>query len=405
MDRNYQGELLYMKEMNIKPNFSAMARRYGVSRHTLKRCYEAGKIPDRKKRSYDSGWDPYYDEIKHLFEQTGASKSAIYKYLENKYKDLPGTYNSLKSYTLRKGIKVVKAQKAHVLYETPPGELLQFDWKESLSIRLKDGSLIDFNVFSATLSYSRKHVFIYTKTKTKNDLIRCLIETFRKLGGTPQKAITDNMSAAVSINGKNRKIHAEISQLMKDLNIKFSLAKVRTPQTKGKVENSNKFLDWLKPYDGKLESEDDLIRTIETVITGQANNQVNTGINTAPNILFKKEKEYLAPLGNNILLENYLKDHKRAIVPSTLLVDWKGAKYSVSKKYIGRYVDLYQGDGSLYIYHDNTLIAIHTISQNKINYDKTHYIDALQGMITNSDIDIEEMAKNNLERLSKLGGN
>ena len=93
----------------------------------------------------------------------------------------------------------MRAEKAHVLYETPPGDLIQFDWKESLSIHLVDGTLIEFNVFSATLAFSRKHIFIYTKTKTKNDLIRCLIETFRRLGGTTKRVLTDNMSAAVSI--------------------------------------------------------------------------------------------------------------------------------------------------------------------------------------------------------------
>ena len=171
---------------------------------------------------------------------------------------------------------------------------------------------------------------------------------------------------------------------MKDLNVQFSLTKARTPQTKGKCENSNKFINWLNPYDGKLESEEELIHIIEVVITGQSNQQINSGTNVAPVVLFKKEKEYLTPIGNNILLENYLNDHKRVVVPSTLLVEWKGAKYSVSKKYIGHSVDLYE--------------------TNKINYSKSHYVEALKASIKNKEIDIEKMATQNLERLSRLGG-
>lgn len=191
---------------------------------------------------------------------------------------------------------------------------------------------------------------------------------------------------------------------MKDLNVQFSLTKARTPQTKGKCENSNKFINWLNPYDGKLESEEELIHIIEVVITGQSNQQINSGTNVAPVVLFKKEKEYLTPIGNNILLENYLNDHKRVVVPSTLLVEWKGAKYSVSKKYIGHSVDLYETEESLFIYQNNILIATHTISQNKINYSKSHYVEALKASIKNKEIDIEKMATQNLERLSRLGG-
>ena len=39
-----------------------------------------------------------------------------------------------------------------MLYEVDPGRQLQADFKEDLSIHLKNGDLIEFNVFSATLA-------------------------------------------------------------------------------------------------------------------------------------------------------------------------------------------------------------------------------------------------------------
>ena len=187
--------------------------------------------------------------------------------------------------------------------------------------------------------------------------------------------------------------------------MKLVLSKVHTPQTKGKDENANKFIDWLRPYENELENEEELIRIIEDVITAQANNQVNTGTNVAPSVLFQKEKEYLEPIGNRILLENYIQDHKREIVPCTLLISWKGKKYSVSQAYIGKYVDIYGDDESIYIYQNQKLIAIHTISQNKYNYNREHYKEALSSSQKYSDADIESWASKNLEKLSKLGGN
>ncbi len=40
METNLIGELKIMKELNIKPNMSAIAREYGCDRHTIKKYYE-----------------------------------------------------------------------------------------------------------------------------------------------------------------------------------------------------------------------------------------------------------------------------------------------------------------------------------------------------------------------------
>lgn len=71
---------------------------------------------------------------------------------------------------------------SHVLYETEPGEQLQCDWKEDLITHNVDGIEYRYNVFSATLGYSSEHIYIYTIGKTEDDFIRCVIETFKKLG-------------------------------------------------------------------------------------------------------------------------------------------------------------------------------------------------------------------------------
>lgn len=157
-----------------------------------------------------------------------------------------------------------------------PGEQIQVNWKENLIIHLSDGREIRFNVFSATLGFSRKHIFIYSATKTTNDFIRCTIEVFRRLGGTTRKLLTDNMSAIISVKGSQKKVHPEISRFFVDLDTELKLAKARTPQTKEKDENSNKFVKWIYPYDGNLDSEEELIDTIEHVIADQCNSQINT---------------------------------------------------------------------------------------------------------------------------------
>ena len=165
------GDLFVMNSFNIEPNFSAIARKYGINRATVKKYYEAGEIPMKKSIKKKSKYDEFDEPIKEKMEDSAIKISALYQYMLNKYKDIINfTYSGLKAYIERKGYRNLNNNIVpHVLYETEPGEQLQCDWKEDLSIHTIDGQTISFNVFSATLGYSRLHVFVFTFTKTEYD--------------------------------------------------------------------------------------------------------------------------------------------------------------------------------------------------------------------------------------------
>lgn len=394
-----------MKDFEIKPNFSELQREYQVDRHTIKKYYEHNGIPVRKIKKSVSKWEPFMDEIKQILEKPHVSYRALWQYLAHVHGDenLPGDYDSLRNHLWKTGIKKHVKSNSHVLYETPPGKQAQFDWKEDLKIHLVNGQEITFNVFSMTLGYSREHVFIYSSHKTTSDLIRCFIQANRKVGGICKEYLTDNMSAIVSIKGTGKKIYPQINQLFQDIGAKLNLAKVHTPQTKGKDENANKFVKWIYAYDYQVKDELELINLIEEEITSSANRQINTGTGLPPAALFEKEKEYLLPLPNRILLESYLKEHVRQTVPATQLVYYKGCRYSVSSRYINETVDLYPIGEELYIYLNQRLIAKHTISQQYINYKQADYEEGLRQRVSGKTADdITEMATENLKRLSQL---
>lgn len=404
--RNLLGEIRIMKDLNIKPNFSALQREYGVDLHTIKKYYDNDGILKRKPRNSRNKWDPYLDELQNLLQIRHVSYKSIWLFLYHKYgKDnLPGDYNSLRNYFYRQGMRLTLHNSPHLLYETKPGKQAQFDWKESLSLHLKDSSLIEFNVFSLTLRYSREHIFIYSKHKGTDDFLYCFIKAINKIGGVCEEYLTDNMSAIVTTNGNNRKINAKVSSLFRDIDAKLRLCKVRTPETKGKDENANKFVNWIYPYDYKLETEEELIELIENTITADANRQINTGTMMPPSSLFAKEKEYLKLLPSKILLDSYLSNHIKQTVPPTLLVYYKGSKYSVGSDYISKTVDIYEISDEIHIYYQSKLIAKHTITQNRINYTKEHYQEGLSRVLNNKTSDeIEEMASKSLENLKILG--
>lgn len=403
-ERNILGELRIYKGMNMKPNYSALQRKYGIDRHTIKKYYVNDGIKYKERKPKVSKYDNYEKEILEIMKEPEITIRALYQYLVDKYGSLEFTYSGLKSFTLRKGIKRKgRTTEVHVRYETKPGEQLQVDWKEYIEIVSSLGEIFKFNIFGATLGYSRQHVFIYSKTRTTEDFLRCTIDSFNKLGGLPNHIKTDNMAAVVSVTNGMKKKHPIILQFEKDTGIKIKLCKVNTPETKGKVESANRFIQWLLPYNHRFKDEAELIDIINRINIA-VNKQTNQTTNIPPIVLFKKEKEYLNPIPSKILLESYISNVETQTVPPTLLVSYKGNGYSVPKSYIGKRVKLIPITNKLYIYFNTELITIHDISLNKFNYHQEHYVEALKSRIKDPNQDINQIAMENLARLSKLGG-
>ena len=388
-----------MTELKIKPNYSELARKYECDRRTVKK-YNEGYEGKPKKRKCISKLLKYKDEIKEKINYVGATKTGVYQYMIERYKDI-GSYSNF-SYFIRKEHLIEKQQKnsPHPRYETPLGEQLQYDWKETITMVSKYGEVFEFNIFSAILSASRFHNYVYSKTRTREDVERCLIKTFKKIQGLPDVILTDNMSSIVNHN--TGKFVSEFISFCNDIGVKPRHCKVKKCMTKGKVESQNRFMSWLIPYNNEFEKEEDLIRIIDN-ITKKVNQEINDTTGCTPIFLYNKEKEYLKPLPNKELLERYENDIKSFKVPSTFLVTYKGNEYSVPPQYINKTVKLTELNNKLYIYYNEELISCHDISCNKINYKKEHYEFGMSHWINDkSKLDIDKVVENNLKELEKL---
>ena len=120
-------------------------------------------------------------------------------------------------------------------------------------------------------------------------------------------------------------------------------------------------------------------------------------------MLFNKEKEYLKPLPNRKIMEQYLISTKQIKISNESLFYYKGKKYSVPHKYIEHTLSLQEENNKLYVYYNKELITIHDISEKNINYKEEHYIEGLSNILKNKTQDqIETLAKKNLENLNKL---
>ena len=172
MERNLIGEMNMMKESGAKPNFTDIARRYGVDRHTVARYWNGGgPQPADAREGRPSGFDRYRAEIEEKAAMPGMTKKALHEPPPRRHggdePPVPG-YNAFTHYLRRNGISPGAGMpEAHPRFETEPGRQLQFDWKEDVATRDRAGAEYRFNVFSATLGYSRRHLFRRSPTRTR----------------------------------------------------------------------------------------------------------------------------------------------------------------------------------------------------------------------------------------------
>ena len=186
------------------------------------------------------------------------------------------------------------------------------------------------------------------------------------------------------------------------MGVKPKKCKVRHPYTKGKVESSNRFVNWLKPYNGEFETEEDIIKILNDIMK-DTNQKTNETTGVPPIMLYQKEREYLFQLPNEKIMKQYLNDTITVKVSEESLFYYKGKRYSVSPKYINKNINIIEDNNRLYVYYNRELITMHDISEKKINYQKEHYVEGLQSVLNGIEQEkIEKQAQKALALLENL---
>ena len=398
MEDNLRAQLIIIKAMDLKPNYSELARKYGFDRRTVKKYYE-GYEGKPKTRDKPSKLDKYQDEIIEKLQIDGIKVKAVYEYFVDKGYDV-GTYSNFNKYIKNNGLKPTSKTKGHPRFETSPGKQAQADWKEDLKLISKYNEEFIINVFNYKLGNSRYCHFEYKRHRTQQDVFECLIEAFKETGGVPKEILFDNMTTVVDLLNGRRRINTKMQAFADDFGFKISLCKPRRAFTKGKVETANKFIEWLLAYNYEFEDENDLINIIKN-INKKVNQYDNQATGVPPILLFQKEKEYLLPLPNNQIIESYMNYELRASVHKDSLVNFKGRRYSVPPKYIGKDVLLKQNQNELYIYCNTELIRIHQLSDKNFNYQAEDY-KALMAQSIKDDNDLDKIVSENLNTLDNF---
>ena len=264
MERNVMGELNVYRGSGARPNFSEIARRHGMDRHTVAKYWREGEAVADGRSARGSAFDPLEEAIREKALLPGMTKMAVYAFLRERHGEgLPG-YGAFAAWCRARDVPFGAAavREPHPRFETSPGRQLQFVWKVGMRLADSEGEVFEFSVFTAALGYSRKHRFIPVRSRTLDDLLSCLLATFTRLGGVPEECITDNMSCLVTVSGRGRVRQERAWRFAREAGFELRLCTPRSPQTKGKDESANRFLNRLLAYDGEFAGWDGLVRAV-----------------------------------------------------------------------------------------------------------------------------------------------
>ena len=167
METNLIGEMDMLREMGVRPNFSEMARRYGMDRHTVAKYWKEGAGMEDGRSARRSGFDRYRDEIEDRAQIPGVTMKAIHEWLLDRHPDgkLP-KYGAFKHWMDARGLKagqplpdaqirnskVIKHTRIPATGRSREGSS-QSGWKERLLLHGRDGMEYRFNVWTATLRF------------------------------------------------------------------------------------------------------------------------------------------------------------------------------------------------------------------------------------------------------------
>ena len=270
----------------------------------------------------------------------------------------------------------------------------------------RTGKIFEINIFLMIPSYSRSKYIELTIDRNQDTLMMAMINGFRYFQGVPKEIIFDNMRTVVDqsrTNYQNAIINETFYQFSKDMGFEVWSCRAFRPQTKGKVEALAKLMSRLNPYNNEFDTLEELEEIVREVMS-DINNDKSYATNERPFKLLEKEKEYLLPLPNQELINNYFTKPITRIVTKESMVTYMNNKYSLEPKYIGKIVNLEVSDTQIKIFYKKEIVSVHKLSKRKFNYHQNHMVSILKSdaMRFKKDEEIEDFAKKQLELYDKF---
>jgi transposase len=247
-----------------------------------------------------------------------------------------------------------KALPAVRRYETAAGKQAQMDWGICHYMD-SSGTLHKVPVFVMILGKSRMKYTEFTSRCDLSSLERCIVNAFSYCGGIPENVLTDNMKTVVTGREAGKPLwNTRFADFAAELGFVPKVCRIRSPQTKGKVERLVRYVKDNFLPGRQFEDLEDLNRQA-LCWCQQADGKVHRTTGKIP--LQELGKENLQDLPPQETLDKYRWETR--IVTRDGMVSFDGVRYGVPWQYSGKEVCVRLYAGYLEIYYGEVLLAKH----------------------------------------------
>ncbi len=357
------GELIMILDLHRQGlSVSAIARRIGIDRKTVRKYIERGLEPP--------SYGPRQPRARRLepFEAYLRQRVAAYPGLtasrllrEIREHGYAGGYSAVTDF-LRE-VRPSPTPPFEVRFETPPGEQAQVDFAQFEVIYADEPEAVrKVWLFSLVLGYSR---LIWARFVAHQDLqtvLRCHMAAFAALGGVPREILYDRMKTAVI--GEDSEAHIVYNRALIDFAGHYGFyPKACRPyraKTKGKVERPFRYIREDFYLARSFRNLDDLNAQLAHWLGSVANPRVHATTRRVVNEAFAEEKLQSLPL---VPFSAVLKLERR--VSHEGMVSVGGNFYSVPDATRKRVVEVHSLADEIRIFEADRLIAVHPVLEGR----------------------------------------
>ncbi len=256
-----------------------------------------------------------------------------------------------------------------------------------------DGKSRKLYAFSIILGYSRMSYAEFTTNIGTENVKKMHLNSFEYFGGFTDTILYDNMKQIVidrKINASESRFNEKFMDFAEYYGIVIRLCYPYRPQTKGKIENTIKYLKY-NFFNGRTFSDiNDINRQCHEWLE-RVNSQKHGTTHEIP-----KERLRLEKLNQISAVPSYMtrKEETRK-VSRECYVSYRGNKYSVPWKYAGRECSIVEEFSHVKIEIDSETVADHEILQGtgRISRKKKHFEGLLKAIHEENSIVYSQMVE------------
>lgn len=239
-------------------------------------------------------------------------------------------------------------------FETLSGKQAQMDWG-ICQYNDSSGTIHKVAAFVMILGSSRAKYVEFTNRCDLSSMERCMVNAFAYFGGVPETVLTDNMKTVVVGRESGKPIwNTGFAEFAVDMGFVPKVCKVRSPQTKGKVE---RLVRYVKDnfFAGRSFEELNDLNLQALAWCRLVDGKVHGTTGKIPLLELRNEKLLSLPAQN--VLDKYRWESR--VVTREGLVSFDGIRYGVPWQYSGKEVRVRLCNGNIEVYCGEAQIAKH----------------------------------------------